>query len=348
MRSLKWLQQCLGPWPIRSDERGASLALVALSLGWILGMAALVLDIGSGWLTRQTLIPATDAAALAAAQDLVDRPWAPEDACETAEFYVTANAPGASMTSCEISPFGSDGGRVTIVASEEIDGIVADPADDDLSIQSVSTATWGPPSSVSELRPVGFCYDGSFDLRQLIDDPPTSSTWVRVHFLKDDPTACGGLSSAGNFATIDFGSGTEIDEIRYWMEDGYPGLIGFDDPPISSCDDLEATCYHRPYASSDLIEEFTSLQNSYVPAVFPVFDFITATEVHLIGAIRARLYDFEIYGDADDWYFDLKVEPGLITGTCCGSPGLLADNMVIAICGVDPGQYPTCYSGATS
>ncbi|MGI9613345.1 MAG: pilus assembly protein TadG-related protein, partial [Acidimicrobiales bacterium] len=51
------------------DERGTTLALVALSLVWILGLAALVVDIGGGWVSRQRLIPATDAAALAAVQD---------------------------------------------------------------------------------------------------------------------------------------------------------------------------------------------------------------------------------------------------------------------------------------
>ncbi len=343
MRGLTRLQISRVLQPLYSDERGASLTLVALSLVWIVGMASLVIDVSSGWLVRQALIPATDSAALAAAQDLVDQPWDAEGACETAETYIEANAPEATMTGCDVIPFGPDGGRVTITAGDELESLFVDLDDGDRSAQSVSSASWGPPLSVSALRPVGFCYDGSFALRQLIDNPPTAPTWVKVYFLRDDSTACGGLASVGNFATLDFEGGTEIHEIRTWMDDGYPGQVSLDDPPVSSCDDVGATCYERPYASLDLVGELTSLRDSGAYAVFPLFDFVTSSEAHLVGAIRARIYDFEIDGGAEEWFFELKVEPGLVTGTCCGPPGLLSDNKVIAVCGVDPDAFEACY-----
>ncbi|MDH3679711.1 MAG: hypothetical protein OEV40_07155 [Acidimicrobiia bacterium] len=327
---------------LRADERGASLALVALSLVWILGMASLVIDIGDGWLTRQTLIPATDAGALAAAQDLVDRPWDEQAACATAGTYVAGNAPAATMTDCDVVSFGPDGGRVTVTASESVDATFAAVGTaEGRSAQSVSTATWGPPLTVSGLRPLALCYDGSADLRQLIDNPPSGPTWVEVRSVKDDPDACGGSSAIANFATLDFEGGTGIHELRDWMRDGYPGQVDFDDPTVSSCG-AGATCYERPWALLDLTWQLASLRNSGSYVAFPVFNYADADEVHLIGLVRARLYAFDLVGPWTDWSFELKVDPGLITGTCCGPPGVLSGNEVIAVCGVDPGAYLAC------
>lgn len=335
MRSLSRLRT------IRSDERGASLALVALSLVWILGMASLVVDVGGGWLTRQTLIPATDAAALAAAQDLVDQPWDTQGACVTAGGYVTGNAPAAAMIGCEITPFAGGGGRVTVTASEGLDTTFVDLGEESRSVESVSSAAWGPPATASGLRPLAFCYDGSTDLRQLIDNPPSSPTWVNVDFAKDDPAACGVGPYVGNFATLDFEGGTGIHEIRDWMRDGYPGQVGFEGPTTTDCGG-GVTCYERPYALLDLTWQLSALRNSGRYASFPIFDYANDDELHVVGLLRARLYAFDLGGSPQDWSVELKVEPGLITGTCCGPPGVLSGNQVIAICGVDPGAYLAC------
>lgn len=327
---------------IRSDDRGGSLALVALSLGWIVGMTALVIDVGNGWLTRQSLIPATDAAALAAAQDLVDRPWDEAGACATADAYVAVNAPDSTMTGCEVASSG-DGGRITVSAAESFDTYFADPGHvEGRSPHSVSTATWGPPLTVSGLRPLGLCYDGSFDLRQLIDHPPSGPTRVTVRFLKDDPAGCGGLSFVGNFLTLDYDGGTPLGEIRDWTVDGYPGKVGFENPTATGCHG-GVTCYERPWALFDLTTQLASLRDSgsYVP--FPVFDYADASEVHLVGMIRARLHDFDLVGPWwQYWSLELEVDPGLVVGTCCGPPGLLSGNRVVAICGVDPGAFQAC------
>ncbi len=326
---------------IRSDERGASLALVALSLVWILGLASLVVDVGDGWLSRQTLISATDAAALAAAQDLVAQPWDEAGACATAGTYVAGNAVAATMTSCEVTALGN-GGRITVTASEDLETTFVElGTDGGGSVHSVSTAAWGPPLTVTGLSPFGLCYDGSSELRQLIDNPPTAPTWVQVDYFKDDPAACGGPSSAGNFATVDFEGGTGTTEIRAWMLDGYPGQLGFEPPTASNCDG-GVTCYERPYASSAIMGELQLLRSSQSHVGFPVFDYADADEVHLIGMVRARLHDFQLDGSPASWNIELKVDPGLVTGTCCGPPGYLSGNEVIAICGVDPGAYLAC------
>lgn len=324
----------------RSDERGASLLLVALSLVWIVGLASLVVDVGAGWLSRQTLIPATDAAALAAAQDLVDDSSNEQVACLTARTYVTANAPEAIMASCDVTTF-ANGGRVTVAASDDLETTFTDLNSDGIAIQSISTATWGPPLTVSALRPFALCYDGSSDLQQLIDNPPNLATSVTVDFLKDDPAACGGASSLGNFATVDFEGGTGTQEIRNWMRDGFPGQLSFDPTTIVDCL-TPAVCHDRPYASGAIMPELLSLRSSGDRISMPIFNYADATEIHLIGMLRASIDDFHLDGPSSGWWMDLVVEPGLVTGTCCGPPALHGGNQVIAICGVDAEVYEAC------
>jgi hypothetical protein len=145
----------------------------------------------------------------------------------------------------------------------------------------------------------------------------------------------------GNFATIDFEGGTGISELRNWTLDGHPGQIGFEPPTTSNCDGT-VTCYERPYASGYIEGQLHSLRYSGSYVAFPVFDYADADEIHLVGMVRARLYDFDIDGPPGDWKFELKVDPGLVSGTCCGQSGVLSGNKVIAICGVDPDAYEAC------
>ncbi len=323
------------------DDHGASMALMALSLVWILGMAALVVDVGDGWLSRQSLIPATDAAALAAAQDMVVEPWDPTGACVTAEAYVLANAADAAMTGCQVTNT-ANGGRVIVGASDTLDPNFVDVNTTPQDVVSSSTVTWGPPLTVAGLRPFGLCYDGSANLKQLLDYPPTSRTWVRITYTKDDPSDCGGPDALGNFATIDFDGGSQVYEIRDWMLNGYPDHLGFDPLSVGDCTG-SAVCYDRPYASSDIQWEIDSLRNAETYVSFPVFNYADTDHVHLVGVLRARFYKYQLDGPPQDWWIELKVEPGLVAGTCCGPPGLRTGTKTIAICGVDPGPYDgTC------
>ncbi|MDH3295982.1 MAG: pilus assembly protein TadG-related protein, partial [Acidimicrobiia bacterium] len=156
------------------DERGATLALVAMLLTAMLTLTALVIDIGGGRGVRQRLIPATDSAALAAAQDLVHWPSDTVGACNTASAYVAGNAPDATMTGCDVTPFPTGGGKVSVTASESTSGTFASFGEgNEQAIGASSSAEWGAPTTVSGLRPVGLCYDGWPDLRTLIDNPPS-------------------------------------------------------------------------------------------------------------------------------------------------------------------------------
>ena len=75
-------------------ERGQILALVALALVALLGISAFAIDVGYAYYAKRQLQSATDAAALAGAQDLPNG----STAVATATTYATANVP-ANMSS---------------------------------------------------------------------------------------------------------------------------------------------------------------------------------------------------------------------------------------------------------
>lgn len=329
-------------------ERGASLALAALSLAWLVGLTALVVDVGLARLTRQTLIPATDAAALAAAQDLVASPGYEAGACATAGTYLAGNAPDATMTGCEVTAFATGGGRVTVTAEEAVEATFA-VTDGSAGHEAgaVSSAAFGPPLTVSELRALAFCYNGSTALRQLIDDPPASPQQIWVRFIPESTTACGGSPSVGSFITVAFEDGASDSTIRSWVRNGYPEQVAFGEPTTTGCAS-PASCYERPYALPEIELAMGSLRDSGSYVSFPVFDFADTTGAHLVGLVRARVKSFNLDGPAQYWHVELKVDPGLITGTCCGAAGIHSGNQVIALCGVDPDAVLGCEPGGGS
>ena len=322
-----------------ADERGATLALVAMLLLAMLALVALVVDLGRMRLVRQSLVPAADAAALAAAQDLANRPWDVNGACATASVYVSANAPASSLSECAVG-YSGGGGWVTVAATRELETSFASrPAGVDATIAS-STAAWGAPTTVTGLRSIGFCYDGSTVLQGLIDQPPSWVSYVQVPFTPDSPTACGGSPSGGTFTSIDFETGSDVDQVGQWVSAGYPEPVGFGALGASDCSSGTG-CYDRSHPLPDLADDLASLVASAAYVEFPIFDHGGPERVHVVGVLRARVYDVYLQGPPESWRLDLKVDPGMVTGTCCGSPGLAAGNRVVAICGVD-GSVGAC------
>ena len=168
--------------------------MVALSMIVIMGAAALTIDLGNGWRTRRALIPATDAGALAAAQDFADF-TNPQNGCTngTAQSFVVQNEANVD-TPISCTPFiypSGDQGRVTVTATHNVStwfiGVASGGTQGDYTVTSTSTAVWGPPATVTGLRPIGLCIDGSADLENIILNPPTSETVITINYSKDQP-----------------------------------------------------------------------------------------------------------------------------------------------------------------
>jgi Flp pilus assembly protein TadG len=328
-----------------ADERGVVLPMVALSLVVIMGMAALVVDLGNGWRTRRALIPATDASALASAQDYAK---GTNGCAATAGSYLTSNEATASLVSCAPFNYNASQGRVTVTASQNVHtwfaGVIGRG---DYPAVSVTTAVWGPPATVTGLRPIGLCIEGSLPLQNVINNPPVSETLIRVAYSKDQASDCGGAQIPGNWGTVDFDGGSNSNnDTKNWISNGFPGEVSFSNHMVTSCA-AEAHCYQGDTgALSGLNSELTGLKTSGIYFVLPVFNFAQSpganARLHLMGVLRVRLIDFKITGADSGKYFDLLVKPGLITGTCCGNSSGASGNKVIALCGVDPNAFDAC------
>jgi Flp pilus assembly protein TadG len=84
----------------KRNERGQSLVLTVVVLVSLLGMAALVLDVGSWYRAKRNLQGTADAAALAGAQALPDTPGS---ATSLANQYATTNTPDLATKDVSIS-----------------------------------------------------------------------------------------------------------------------------------------------------------------------------------------------------------------------------------------------------
>ncbi|MGB5755420.1 MAG: pilus assembly protein TadG-related protein [Acidimicrobiales bacterium] len=322
-----------------------SIVFVAISLVVMLGMASLVVDLGNGWRTRRALIPATDAAALAAAQDYVNG----DNGCGgTAGAYLSNNEGAANLVSCVPFQYNADHGRVSVTGTHNVQTWFAPVIGlGDYPVDSVSTAVWGPPAAVTGLRPIGLCIDGSAALQAIVDNPPATPTLIRVDYSKDQPDDCGGGSIPGNWGTVDFDGGANSNaDTKDWVANGYPGEVVFGNHAVASCGG-EPHCYEGDTgALAGLQGELNGLRGSGIFFTLPVFNFIenpgANASMHLMGVVRVRLIDFKVNGPEQARFFELLVEPGLITGTCCGGGGGAAGNKVIAICGVDPNAFGAC------
>ena len=163
-------------------ERGVTMTFVALSMGVIMGISALVIDLGEARLAKRNLATATDAAGLAATLDLAvgldpcppaptvpGAPFSPGDVAEsTVGQYLLANAPDATLLApCEETgmrysfDYGYEkiGSRITINASHTVDNSFAGAigAPQTINTQSSTTAQWGPPTALKNLAPIGLC-----------------------------------------------------------------------------------------------------------------------------------------------------------------------------------------------
>lgn len=81
------------------DEQGAVLVFTALALVALLGVTALVTDVGLLYSSRSKLINAADAAALAGSQEL---PGDPAGACDVARDYLQANGVDSGAAQIEV------------------------------------------------------------------------------------------------------------------------------------------------------------------------------------------------------------------------------------------------------
>lgn len=119
---------------LRGEERGVVGVLVCILLGTVLlGLAALVIDVGELYEERAQLQSGADAAALAVAKQCIDGTCTPGSALSTAQTYADDNASGGSAgigTICgnggTLTACGSSSGAMTACPSPPSSGNYVD------------------------------------------------------------------------------------------------------------------------------------------------------------------------------------------------------------------------------
>ncbi len=182
--------------PDPGDEHGAVLAFVARGLVVFMGCAAIAIDLGNVWAHRRAVTTASDAAALAVAQDYA----VGATGCgSTASSYVARNLDGASLTGCTHQTTSPGAGRVDVGATVRLDHwfapVIGISSSD---VSSSTTAFYGSALAADAVRPVALCAAS-----------PAYQSWggtvpspeIFIPFELPDPTACGG-ETAGAWAIV--------------------------------------------------------------------------------------------------------------------------------------------------
>jgi Flp pilus assembly protein TadG len=339
------------------DERGVSMVLMAFALVGFLGFAAIVVDLGNGWRNRRALIPGTDAAALAAAQDRVDG-LSEAAACTTAQSYLGFNAPTATMAGsnapCPVFSGTADRGWVEVQATVSSEAWFSRVLGfNDFDVDSATLAAWGTPTFVNGMRPMGLCLAGSSALQAMAANPPTSPTTLVIPYDYTQPDPCGGVP--GNWGYIDFDGGpSPSGELEDRIEFGATEQVYFGDDAPGACPFGEQHCYsmRSGTAAANIRDELDYLVNNDIIFVLPIFDYAepdptgippgTVFKAHIMGIIRVELQGYNILGAQSTHYFEFLVQPGVVDGGCCDGGGNAVGSKAIAICGVDPGDSSDC------
>ena len=201
-------------------EDGQSIVLVALGLTVIIGLCALVVDVGSWYREQRHVQIAADAAALAAAQDLPNTGVA----TATASSYASNNVSGLNSWTPTF-PCGG-GACVDVRLSKPAPGYFSRLFDvDSVTVHAHARALVGVPGSLKNVAPIAIkttsvCLTGStgcFGTTKRVaftESSLSSSTFGLVNL------ACQGAS-----ATTCSGGGTGAAELVSWINNGYPGFL---------------------------------------------------------------------------------------------------------------------------
>jgi uncharacterized membrane protein len=133
------------------EESGQSMVLATLSIVVLLGFAALVIDVGELYVTKQELRTAADAAALAGAQYLIT---APGSAISTAEHFATTlnGAEEAQST----TPYNGDSKKIEVICKTKVQAMFSRfLGSEGITVSARAVAGFTPADGVKGLVPIG-------------------------------------------------------------------------------------------------------------------------------------------------------------------------------------------------
>jgi hypothetical protein len=294
---------------VRRDERGQAIVLMTLSLVVIMGMAALVLDVGNWYHTKRRLQGTADAAALAGAQLL---PNDSSGAQSQALAYANKNggdvAGGNITVSSTVLPNDTISVRARRTDPGIFSGILGIASAD---IDARAKARVGPPTKARYVAPM--VVDCEHPLIHNCDGDSTPDFGVNTT-MDYDPM---GAPGAYGMLNLDGGSGTpgSSDEAEWILRgfDKYLGLGNYRSDPGAK------------FSSSNIQDALEARRGTVL--LFPVFRVLDGTGQNavyeIIGWIGFHLTTFEVHGNNATLhgYFTEFIAQGILTSTGGGGSG---------------------------
>jgi hypothetical protein len=308
-------------------EEGAAAIVIAVCVSVLFGAAAIVIDAGDIWQERRQLVTATDAAALAAAQDEANG----VNGCAlTANAYLQANSDGSTLSSCTASPQAATG-EVTIQAEIIVEHALAKVLGRDQTVVNASsTAEYGIPGGIYGLRPFALCSQSPGFMAWQESGHSTTQVF-RITYDKDQPDHCG-APAPGNWGLIDFDGGANSNtDTQEWVQNGYPGLVT---SPRWYFGDTGAFSNSLPisFIAGETIQ-------------LPVFDDVNTdsgsnTQFHLMGFVSVEIIAFDSNGPEASRYLDIRFGTGIASGLCCDNGSTDTGLRVVTLCAVE--EHSSC------
>ena len=273
-------------------DRGAIAVLGALAVIPMIGLLAVIADLGMVHARRLELQTGTEAAALAAASAQA----AGRDGCDDAEALIADNRSASTPVAVECAHTVIPGSTVITVSASTTEPLAfasllgRDAAD----ITASAAAVLGPAGSATGLRPLAICADH-----------PALTAWAASGFTDDtvhridvesDGTTCGG-DIPGNWAMIDFDGGSNSNaELQERIVDGYATRI-----------DLPVTLDGDPGIPTPALDIDVLIGRT---VTLPVFSSArnagNGAEYDLTGIVAIEVVDVTMTGRAAERHLDVR------------------------------------------
>lgn len=202
------------------DERGSTVGFTVVFMVVVLGMAALVIDVGSWFTAQRGLQGAADAATLAAAQDLPNTALA----SSAATTYANANVSGLNAW----APAFPNSNTIDVSLSKPAPGIFSRFLGiDSVTVHAHARASVGVPSKLKNVAPIVVkntavctaantsCF-GTTTTLNFDENSLSSSRFGLVTFVCDDNVQFGGQCN---------GQGQGASDLASWIRSGYPDFL---------------------------------------------------------------------------------------------------------------------------
>jgi hypothetical protein len=293
----------------RRSESGQAIVLMTISLAVMLGMAALVIDVGNWFHTKRRLQGTADAAALAGAQELPDRP---SNAQSQALTYANANGGDVAAANITVTSTVLPNDTISVRARKTdpgfFSGVLGIASAD---VDARAKVRVGPPAQARFVAPmVVYC---GHDLIQNCDGShaPTFNVQTTMDFDKmGAPGAFGMLNLDGGNGTV--GASEEGD----WILKGFDKYLGLG---------LYRSDPGAKFNSSNVQGALDARIGTVL--LFPVFKTLTGTgqnaQYDIIGWIGFHLTDFNVHGNTAtlNGYFTEFIAQGILASSGGGASG---------------------------